>query len=54
MFGSLRSSLDLLAACFDTSHHNTAAVSLNASGVQKQDFEEAGLFLNAGLLLFPS
>ncbi len=34
--------------------HNTAVVSLNVNRVDKQEFEEAGLFLNVGLLLFPS
>ncbi len=34
--------------------HNIAVISLNANRVEKQEFEEAGLFLNARLLLFPS
>ncbi len=34
--------------------HNTAVILLNMSRVEKQEFEEAGLFLNGGLLLFPS
>ncbi len=34
--------------------YNTAVMSLDVSRGEKQEFEEAGLFLNGGLLLLPS
>ncbi len=53
VFGTFRSSSSLLAACVHASQPQHCSYFTQGEQVEKQEFEEAGLLLNAGLLLFP-